>query len=161
MPPYIITQSSVTNNQQRTETNSLLMLRKPRKFLRLLNIPRTIITYIMSTNSFLLKRKKSWLRKRKTKVNTEGHTTNSAVSAFSSPEPLGLICNRPVCNPLVSLPRDQETSGSGDENAVSAVWPVPCTCAQPYLPGSGSHGHWGQWSRVWPFSWAIPSDESL
>ena len=36
MPPYIITQSSVTNNQQRTETNSLLMLRKPRKFLRLL-----------------------------------------------------------------------------------------------------------------------------
>ena len=31
---------------------------------------------------------------------------------FSSPEPLGLICNRP----LVSLPRDQETTGSGDED---------------------------------------------
>ena len=28
---------------------------------------------------------------------------------FSSPEPLGLICNR-------SGPRDQETTGSGDEN---------------------------------------------
>ena len=36
-------------------------------------------------------------------------------NTFSSPEPLGLICNRPV-EPLVSRPRDQETTGSGDEN---------------------------------------------
>ena len=35
--------------------------------------------------------------------------------SFLSPEPLGLICNRPVAL-LVSLPRDQETTGSGDEN---------------------------------------------
>ena len=34
-----------------------------------------------------------------------------AFSSFSSPEPLGLICNRP---------RDQETTGSGDENAFSS-----------------------------------------
>ena len=34
---------------------------------------------------------------------------------FSSPEPLGLICNRPVVS-LVSQPRYQETTGSGDEN---------------------------------------------
>ena len=39
------------------------------------------------------------------------------VRPFSSPEPLGLICNRPVA-PLVSQPRDQETTGSGDENGV-------------------------------------------
>ena len=38
-------------------------------------------------------------------------------AAFSSPEPLGLICN------LVSRPRDQETTGSGEGNvrAVAAV----------------------------------------
>ena len=32
--------------------------------------------------------------------------------SFSSPQPLGLICNEL----LVSRPRDQETTGSGDEN---------------------------------------------
>ena len=32
-------------------------------------------------------------------------------STFSSPEPLGLICNRP---------RDQETTSSGDENGESS-----------------------------------------
>ena len=31
------------------------------------------------------------------------------LTTFSSPEPLGLICDRP-------RPRDQETTGSGDEN---------------------------------------------
>ena len=36
------------------------------------------------------------------------HVFYSLPLAFSSPEPLGLICNRP---------RDQETIGSGDENA--------------------------------------------
>ena len=41
-----------------------------------------------------------------------GYAANAG--AFSSPEPLGLICNRPVT--LVSRPRDQETTGSGDEN---------------------------------------------
>ena len=39
-------------------------------------------------------------------------------NTFSSPEPRGLICNRPVAEPLVSLPRDQETTGSGDENVL-------------------------------------------
>ena len=39
-------------------------------------------------------------------------------SPFSSPEPLGLICNEPV-ESLVSRPRDQETMGSGDENGFS------------------------------------------
>ena len=38
---------------------------------------------------------------------------SEASSPFSSPEPLGLICNEP----LVSRPRDRETTGSGDENA--------------------------------------------
>ena len=42
-------------------------------------------------------------------------------NTFSSPEPLGLICNRPVAEPLVSLPRDQETRGSGDENESNTV----------------------------------------
>ena len=42
-------------------------------------------------------------------------TTRFGVKSFSSPEPLGSICN------LVSLPRDQETSGSGDENGVKSV----------------------------------------
>ena len=51
-------------------------------------------------------------------------TRTNSVWPFSSPEPLGLICNRFVT--LVSLPRDQETKGSGDENA---VWPVPYACA--------------------------------
>ena len=36
---------------------------------------------------------------------------------FSSPEPLGLICNRPV----ISRPRDQDTTGSGDENDLNHV----------------------------------------
>ena len=36
----------------------------------------------------------------------------SGLASFSSPEPLGLICNEH----LVSRPRDQETTGSGDEN---------------------------------------------
>ena len=34
--------------------------------------------------------------------------------AFSSPEPLGLICNE--------RPRDQETTGSGDENGFPPHW---------------------------------------
>ena len=38
-----------------------------------------------------------------------------SLRTFSSPEPRGLICNRPV-EPLVSRPRYQETTGSGDEN---------------------------------------------
>ena len=38
---------------------------------------------------------------------------SEANGPFSSPEPLGLICNEP----LVSRPRDQETTGSGVENA--------------------------------------------
>ena len=38
---------------------------------------------------------------------------SEANGPFSSPEPLGLICNEP----LVSRPRDQETTGSGIENA--------------------------------------------
>ena len=38
--------------------------------------------------------------------NMQSHF-RSQYFAFSSPEPLGLICNRP---------RDQETTGSGDEN---------------------------------------------
>ena len=42
-------------------------------------------------------------------------------NTFSSPEPRGLICNRPVAEPLVSLPRDQETTGSGDENESNTV----------------------------------------
>ena len=40
---------------------------------------------------------------------------------FSSPEPLGLICNRP---------RDQETTGSGDENGGDHV---KCACAAPTM----------------------------
>ena len=40
----------------------------------------------------------------------------SGKHTFSSPELLGLICNEPVAEPLVSRPRDQETTGSGDEN---------------------------------------------
>ena len=36
---------------------------------------------------------------------------------FLSPEPLGLICNRPV----ISRPRDQDTTGSGDENDLNHV----------------------------------------
>ena len=51
-------------------------------------------------------------------------TRTNSVWPFLSPEPLGLICNRFVT--LVSLPRDQETTGIGDENA---VWPVPYACA--------------------------------
>jgi len=43
---------------------------------------------------------------------------NLSLHAFSSPEPLGLICNEPV-EPLVSRPRDQETAGSRDENVVA------------------------------------------
>ena len=42
------------------------------------------------------------------------------VYPFLSPEPLGLICNRP----LVSRPRDQETTGSGDENGCVPHLPV-------------------------------------
>ena len=40
------------------------------------------------------------------------------MAPFSSPEPLGLICNPPVSLPR-DLPRDQETTGSGDENGVA------------------------------------------
>ena len=36
---------------------------------------------------------------------------------FRSPEPLGLICNRPV----ISRSRDQDTTGSGDENDLNRV----------------------------------------
>ena len=39
-----------------------------------------------------------------------------AFTSFSFPEPLGLICNRP---------RDQETTGSGDENAAEPPRLVP------------------------------------
>ena len=39
-------------------------------------------------------------------------STKAARRSFSSPEPLRLICNKP----LVSRPRDQETTGSEDEN---------------------------------------------
>ena len=38
--------------------------------------------------------------------------------SFSSPESLGLICNEP----LVSRPRDQETTGSGEENRNFQQW---------------------------------------
>ena len=40
----------------------------------------------------------------------------SGLASFSSPEPLGLICNEH----LVSRPRDQETTGSGDENGLAS-----------------------------------------
>ena len=69
---------------------------------------------------------------------------------FSSPEPLGLICNRPgravhlgrsehgplafsSPEPLVSLPRDQETMGSGDENAKGPCSLRPRCIALPVL----------------------------
>ena len=41
-----------------------------------------------------------------------------AHSSFSSPEPLRSICNEP----LVSRPRDQETTGSGDESRDFKQW---------------------------------------
>ena len=40
--------------------------------------------------------------------NSQKSGSEKQVVPFSSPEPLGLICNRP---------RDQETKGSGEENA--------------------------------------------
>ena len=39
--------------------------------------------------------------------------TKFNIRSFSSPEPLGLICNRP---------RDQETTGSGDENDIRSAF---------------------------------------
>ena len=47
-------------------------------------------------------------------------------AAILVPEPLGLICNRPVARPLISLPRDQETTGSGDENEPPPSWMWQC-----------------------------------
>ena len=46
------------------------------------------------------------------------YNSRQFVATFSSPEPLGLICNEKV-EPLVSRPRDQETAGSEDENVVA------------------------------------------
>ena len=45
-------------------------------------------------------------------------------NTFSSPEPLGLICNQP---------RDQETTGSGDENDVN-MKSDSTVHAQYYIP---------------------------
>ena len=46
----------------------------------------------------------------------------NGLASFSSPEPLGLICNEH----LVSRPRDQETSGSGDENGLASNFSNTC-----------------------------------
>ena len=74
---------------------------KPHKSKRAFREANVCISFSLSQNS---------LSDKQTQSNT-----------FSSPEPLGLICNRPVAEPLVSLPRDQETTGSGDENESNTV----------------------------------------
>ena len=91
---------------------------------------------------------------------TEAHVPTPRflrVMVILVPRATRLICNRPV-EPLVSLPRDQETTGSGDENA---LWPVPYACAQPYQPGSRSHGqlfrpYCGTWLCACVRYWAYP-----
>ena len=59
---------------------------------------------------------------------------------FSSPEPLGLICNRPRL-------RDQETTGSGDENELWA-----CEQALPLL-GALWTARWLSHKSVRPLTW--------
>ena len=69
----------------------------------------------------------------------------TAHAPFSYPEPLGLICNEP----LVSRPRNQETTGSGDEDAHARngfFVPHRSTGEKILLPGAALSREWLLWS---------------